>query len=98
MFTVTIYLVATAITSAPPTLADHSVLSAIAIVANSAPLPGGVGGMEAALAVLYDGFSAEGGFVVALGYRLCILLVSFIGLFVWLGYRSNLDPPKKPAK
>ena len=98
LFAVTIFLVATAITSSPPPLADHFVMSPIAMVANSAPLPGGVGGMEAALAVLYDGFNAEGGFVVALGYRLCILLVSFIGLFVWLGYRSNLDPPKKPAK
>ena len=95
LFAITIYLVAIAITSSPPSLADHFVMSPIAMVANSVPLPGGVGGMEAALKVLYDGFNADSGFVVALGYRLCILLVSFIGLFVWLGYRSNLDTPGK---
>ena len=91
LFAITIYLVAQAITDDPPQLSNHFVMAPIAMVANSAPLPGGVGGMEAALPALYKGFNAQGGFIVALGYRLCILIVSLIGLIVWLAYRNRID-------
>lgn len=97
LFAVTIYLVAIAITDSPPSLADHFVMAPIAMVANAVPLPGGVGGMEAALPALYQGFEAEGGFVVALGFRMCILLVSLIGLFVWLAYRSKMPVPEEAS-
>ena len=90
LFATTIFLVANAITDHPPKLSEHLVIAPISMVANSAPLPGGIGGMEAVLAILYRAFNAEGGLVVALGYRLCILLVSFVGLFVWLAYRSEI--------
>lgn len=93
LFAVTIYLVAIAITDSPPPLADHFVMAPIAMVANAVPLPGGVGGMEMALPALYRGFQADGGFVIALGFRLSILLVSLIGLFVWLAYRSKMPVP-----
>lgn len=97
LFAFTIYLVAIAITDSPPPLADHFVMAPIAMVTNAAPLPGGVGGMEAALPAMYQGFEAEGGFVVALGFRMCILLVSFIGLFVWLAHRSKMPVPSESS-
>ena len=90
LFGVTIYLVGLSITQSPPTLSDHFVIAPISMVANSLPLPGGIGGMEAALAYLYGCFGSEGGFLVALGYRLCILSVSMIGWGVWLMSSSRL--------
>jgi uncharacterized membrane protein YbhN (UPF0104 family) len=90
MFSITIFLVGHAITQSPPTLYDHFVISPIAMVANSIPLPGGIGGMEAALAYLYSCFGSDGGLVVALGYRLCILWVSLIGWGVWLTTSGKL--------
>ena len=95
IFGITIFLVGHAITQAPPSLADHFVIAPIAMVANSIPLPGGVGGMEAALAYLYGCFGSEGGFMVAIGYRLCILWVSLIGWIVWL--RSSSQFKNDPA-
>ena len=84
MFAITIYLVALAIAPDAPTLSEHFVIAPIAMVANSVPLPGGIGGMEAAMAYLYASFDHSSGLLVALGYRLCILFVSLIGWIVWL--------------
>ena len=84
MFAITIFLVALAIAPDAPTLGEHFVIAPIAMVANSVPLPGGIGGMEAAMAYLYSSFGNSGGILVALGYRLCILFVSLIGWIVWL--------------
>ena len=93
MFGVTIYLVGHSITQSPPTLSDHFVIAPISMVANSLPLPGGIGGMEAALAYLYVCFGSDGGFLVALGFRLCILSVSLIGWVVWLRTSRELETP-----
>ena len=60
------------------------------MVANSLPLPGGIGGMEAALAYLYTSFGNAGGILVALGYRLCILFVSLIGWIVWMTLKQTV--------
>ena len=97
MFGVTIYLVGLSITQSPPTLSDHFVIAPISMVANSVPLPGGIGGMEAALAYLYSCFGRDGGFLVALAYRLCILSVSLIGWGIWLRSSSRLKPAAPPA-
>ena len=93
MFGVTIFLVGHSITQSPPTLADHFVIAPISMVANSLPLPGGIGGMEAALAYLYTCFGSDGGFLVALGFRLCILSISLIGWVVWLRTSRELKTP-----
>ncbi len=100
LFALTIYLVALAISPECPTLPQHLVIAPISMVANSIPLPGGVGGMETALATLYSGYSAPNGFVVALGYRLCILLVSLIGWFVWLRFdnRAQVEANKPQSE
>ena len=98
MFGVTIFLVGHSITQSPPTLSDHFVIAPISMVANSIPLPGGIGGMEAALAYLYGCFGSDGGFLVALGYRLCILSVSIIGWVVWLRTSREFKTPNvEPA-
>ncbi len=98
LFGITIYLVALAIAPEVPKIGDHFVIAPIAMVANSLPLPGGIGGMEAALAYLYSCFGNPGGILVALGYRLCILFVSLIGWIVWLTLKQTVNTavPAKP--
>ncbi len=90
LFAITIYLVALAIAPEVPNFGDHLVIAPIAMVANSLPLPGGIGGMEAAMAYLYSCFGNAGGILVALGYRLCILFVSLIGWIVWLTLKQTV--------
>jgi len=90
LFGVTIFLVGLSITQSPPTLSDHFVIAPISMVANSIPLPGGFGGMEAALAYLYTCFGRDGGLLVAIGFRLCILSISLYGWVVWLKMSSDL--------
>jgi uncharacterized membrane protein YbhN (UPF0104 family) len=72
------------VTDTAPSFGEHLVVAPIAMVANSIPLPGGVGGMEAALTWMYESYEASGGLIVAICYRLCILFVSLIGWIVWL--------------
>jgi uncharacterized protein (TIRG00374 family) len=91
LFGITIYLVALAIAPEVPKIGDHFVIAPIAMVANSLPLPGGIGGMEAAMAYLYTCFGNAGGILVALGYRLCILFVSLIGWIVWLTLKQTVS-------
>ncbi len=99
LFAISIYCVAEGISDDHPTLLQHLVISPIVMVANAAPLPGGLGGMELALDLLYKAFSqttlpAEHGFVVALGYRLVWLAVAAIGLGFYLQKKpeSELAP------
>ena len=92
LFAVTIFLVACAVSPNHPELIQHLVIAPISMVANSLPLPGGVGGMEAALSSMYEGYGADNGLIVALGYRLCILLVSLIGWFVWVFSGKSMQP------
>ena len=58
------------------------------MVANAVPLPGGLGGMEAAVAFLYQAFSSSEitnhGFIVALGFRVVLLSIAGIGLIIYL--------------
>ncbi len=84
LFATTIWLVSMAATDTAPSFTEHLVIAPIAMVANSIPLPGGVGGMEAALVAMYESYRATGGVIVAICYRLCILFVSLIGWIVWL--------------
>lgn len=97
LFAISIYSVAQGISPDHPTLLQHLVISPIVMVANAAPLPGGLGGMELALDLLYKAFSqvhlpSEHGFVVALGYRLVWLIVAGIGLVFYLVKKPELPP------
>ncbi|WP_157665200.1 lysylphosphatidylglycerol synthase transmembrane domain-containing protein [Mariniblastus fucicola] len=84
LFATTIWLVSLGVSESPPSFVQHMVIAPIAMVANSIPLPGGVGGMEVALAAMYESYGASSGVIVAICYRLCILFVSLIGWIVWL--------------
>ena len=98
LFATTIWLVSLGVTSTSPSLFEHTVFAPIAMVANSIPLPGGVGGMEVALAAMYESYGASGGVIVAICYRLCILFVSLIGWLVWLTGNTKIDTSTVPIE
>ncbi len=91
LFAITIWLVSCSVSQKAPSLLEHFVIAPIAMVANSIPLPGGVGGMEVALTAMYDSYKASGGAIVAICYRLCILFVSLIGWIIWLRFGSEVE-------
>ena len=84
LFATTIWLVAQSVSESAPSFAQHMVMAPIAMLANSIPLPGGVGGMEVALSAMYESYQASQGVIVAICYRLCILFLSLIGWIIWL--------------
>jgi len=97
LFATTIWLVALGTTPSPPAFVEHLAMAPIAMLANSVPLPGGVGGMEFALTYMYESKQASGGVIVAICYRLCIMFVAMIGWIVWLaGGREKM--PETPAE
>ena len=91
LFALTIWLVAQGVCDDAPSAANHGVIAPISMVANSIPLPGGVGGMEVALSSMYESYKAKSGLIVALCYRLCILLVSLMGWVVWLRHGRDVE-------
>ncbi len=96
LFALSIYSIARGISDSFPSLISHLVIAPIAMVANAAPLPGGLGGMELAIDFLYRGFSqkelpSEHGFVIALGFRLILLAVASIGIVIYLFKKRELS-------
>jgi len=91
LFALTIWMVAQGVCDDAPAAVSHGVIAPISMVANSIPLPGGVGGMEVALASMYESYDAKSGLIVALCYRLCILVVSLIGWIVWLIHGRDVE-------
>lgn len=92
-FLLTIYLIASSLTADHPGFAEHFLIEPIAMVANAAPLPGGIGGMEYVLSFMYGQFQNEGGqnfgIVVAFGFRAILLLISACGAVVWFLNRQE---------
>ena len=92
IFVVAIYWIALFATGAQPTLAQHVVIAPISMIANSLPLPGGLGGMEAVLDLQYQALSpavdnTDGrnmGVVVGLLFRLLLLVIAALGSLLWL--------------
>ncbi len=92
-FAIGIWSVAMFLPGNHPGLGEHLVIAPISMVANSFPLPGGIGAMEAALPFLYRGFmtTAESGaagagtseVLVAFVFRLTLLAVAALGAFAW---------------
>ena len=95
LFVVSVFFTAYGLVESYPSFADHFVVVPVSLVANAVPLPGGLGGMEAALTFLYKSFTDAStgiesqGFVVALGFRLGILFVSVLGGLFWAAYRKE---------
>lgn len=102
-FAATIFALAQGLTPASPSFANHFVIEPIAMVSNAVPLPGGIGGMEFSLNLLYLAFSFETGVVVAFAFRFALLTISAIGAVFWFLNRSNVahlmdKPPKNTVK
>ena len=93
-FVACIYAVAVAIQRGGPSFANFWLIAPISMVANAAPLPGGLGGMELALDFLYRlfavGLSEPRGVVIAFAYRFVLLVVSALGAVAWLMSRKSI--------
>jgi uncharacterized protein (TIRG00374 family) len=78
------------------TFLEHVIVVPAAMLANSVPLPAGLGAFEAALAYLYRAFGGAGvssreGIVVAFAYRIMTILYAFIGVYYYLARRRQVD-------
>lgn len=89
-FVVSIYSMAAGLTQSYPSIASHFLIEPISMVANAAPLPGGLGGMELALNFLYEAFSCETGVIVAFSFRFALLCISALGAAFWFLNRSKV--------
>ena len=83
-FAVTIFSIAVGLGAQHPSFGHHLLIEPIAMVANAAPLPGGIGGMEAAVAFLYRILASGNGVIVAFTFRFFMLILSAAGGLVWL--------------
>jgi uncharacterized membrane protein YbhN (UPF0104 family) len=96
MITLCIYLIASGLPGAHPNLLAHFTIVPIANLANSIPLPGGLGGFELALDFLYRAISSTAvaprhGFVIALAFRIVTLLIAAIGAVYYLASKREVD-------
>ena len=89
-FVVSIYSMAAGLTQSYPSLANHFLIEPISMVANAAPLPGGLGGMELAVKFLYEAFSYNTGVIVAFSFRFALLCISALGAVFWFMNRSKV--------
>ncbi len=100
LYATAFFAMAAGISRSHPDFGQHLVISPIAMVANAVPLPGGLGGMEAAVNYLYRAFSSHGtpsehGFVVALGFRIVLFVAAGIGLVFYLTSKNELRATPK---
>jgi uncharacterized protein (TIRG00374 family) len=96
LLTISVFLVASGLSSVYPNLAKHFVIVPIANVANALPLPGGLGGMEAAMDFLYvsmgGGQVTKGfGLVVSLCFRLLTLVIAAIGVVLYFAQKKQVS-------
>ena len=96
LFACSVYCMARGLPGEIPSFGKHFVIVPLAMVANTLPLPGGLGGFEFALNFLYRGMSTAAvaesqGFVIALGYRIATLFVAMVGVFFYLSRRQEVN-------
>lgn len=88
-FVVSMYLIATSMYAAPPTLAEHFVIVPIGMLASALPItPAGIGVLEVTIATLYHLVPARAtdasGTLVALVFELVKLVIAGLGMvFYW---------------
>ena len=90
-FAVAIYSIAVGTTENYPSFADHFVIEPIAMVSNAVPLPGGIGGMEWSMKLLYGAFGSKSGVIVAFAFRFSLLFVTVIGAVFWFMNKSKVS-------
>ncbi|EMI46695.1 YbhN family protein [Rhodopirellula sp. SWK7] len=89
LLVVSMFLIATSMYGAPPTLAEHFVIVPIGMLASALPLtPAGIGVLEATIETLYHLVPAQptdaSGTLVALVFELVKLVLAIIGtIFYW---------------
>lgn len=93
-----IYSMAVGIADNFPSLGNHFVIEPIAMVANAVPLPGGMGGMEWAMKLLYQSFGAASGVLVAFAFRFALLFVTGIGTIFWFLNRNMVTAALDASK
>lgn len=91
------YLTAKGIFDRCPSMREHLVITPLANIANGLPLsPGGLGTLELAMDSLYDHVPVDGsgagkGFIVAVGYRLEMMLVAAVGVICYWNARRTVQ-------
>jgi len=100
---VSFYLIALGLPGAVPTLGTAFVIIPIAILAGAVPLPGGLGSLEFALDFLYRNVTtaevpAGQGFVIALGFRVVMILIASIGMVYYVSGRKQVNALMKQAE
>ena len=90
-FALTIYSIGVGLRTPHPTLSEHMLIEPITMVSNALPLPGGIGGMEWVLELLYGLLASSSGVMVALVFRFFMLLLSAVGGIVWILNRETVN-------
>lgn len=93
---VSVFLVATSLPIAHPSLLMHLAAVPLSALAGVLPLPGGIGAFEGMLAVLYRAMAetpmaAEHGLLVAFGFRVITLIIASVGVIIYLTERKEID-------
>lgn len=95
LLTMSVFSVAMGLCVNHPSLGDHLIISPISHLASVLPLPGGFGGLEGALYFFYNSISEiendTTGLVVALAYRIELLIAAVIGVVFYLRGRKELS-------
>jgi len=97
-FAVTIFAIAVGLGAEHPGFGHHLLIEPIAMVANALPLPGGIGGMEAAVAFLYRILAGGNGVIVAFTFRFFMLVLSAAGGLVWLMNKETFAVEEHPPE
>ena len=102
LYAMCVYMIALGLNGpSSPTLGQHLVMVSISNVAGSVPLPGGIGGFEAALDELYfliAKLPKGKGLIVALGYRLVTIVIALIGAIYYLVGRREMKKLMQQAQ
>lgn len=90
LFAASIYLIALGLPGPKPTLVEHVVIAPLSAVATIVPLPAGP--QEGALQYLYGQLAGawSKGLIVGLAYRIITILIAMVGVFYYLGARSEV--------
>lgn len=97
-FALTIFAIAGGLGAVHPRFRQHLLIEPIAMVANALPLPGGIGGMEAAVAFLYRVMASGNGVIVAFTFRFFLLILSAVGGLVWLLNKETFAVESQPIE
>lgn len=88
-FGLAIFLISSGLSDATPSFLKHLFIEPIVMCSNALPLPGGLGGMELMLNLMYQAFGSPHGVIVAFTFRFSLLILAAIGGCVWMLNRNT---------